>query len=187
MNKICKFMLAVSSIFLTTTVFAEENLPVLTGKDGCSGGNYIYKVGDKIRSGMSQRDPITHKMIMKDDPNGIRMECVSDEKTGQYRWEAIDKIVDGKIIRASGFENFKNSKPAGISKAITKEEIELGIKENRFCLSEDGVNSIGALIPSVKGDKFYRCLQIYDEKFNVKGVGWVELVFRNGELVTTPI
>lgn len=187
MNKIFKFVFAVISVFLSTTVFAEENLPVLTGKDGCSGGNYIYKAGDKIRSGISQRDPISHKMVMKDDPNGIRMECIKDEKTGQFRWEAIDKIVDGKFIRAPGFENFKNSKPAGIPKAITKEEIDLGIKENRFCMSEDGVNSIGAVVPSVKGDKFYRCLKIYDEKFNVKGAGWIELVLKNGELVTTPI
>lgn len=187
MNKIFKFAFAVISIFLSTIVFAEEILPVLTGKDGCSGGNYIYKAGDKIRSGISQRDPISHKMVMKDDPNGIRMECIKDEKTSQFRWETIDKVVDGKFIRAPGFENFKNSKPAGIPKAITKEEIDLGIKENRFCLSEDGVNSIGAIIPSVKGDKFYRCLQIYDEKFIVKGIGWVELVLRNGELITTPI
>ena len=187
MNNVLKLTLVVISFVLSATVSAEEHLPILTGKDGCSGGNYMYKAGDKIRSGISQRDPMSHKMVMKDDPNGIRMECIKDEKTGQYRWETIDKIVDGKFIRAPGFENFKNSKPAGIPKAITKEEIDLGMKDNRFCLSEDGVNSIGALIPSVKGDKFYRCLQIYDEKFNVKGIGWVELVLRNGELITTPI
>lgn len=187
MNKILKFTLAVICIALSIIVSAEENLPILTGKDGCSGGNYIYKTGDRIRSGISQRDPIAHKMIIKDDPEGIRMECVKDEKTGQYRWDNVDKIIDGKLVRAPGFENFVNSKPAGISKAITKEEIELGIKDNRFCLSEDGVNSIGAVVPSIKGDKFYRCLKIYDEKHNVKSAGWVELVLKNGELVTIPI
>lgn len=187
MNTILKLTLAVISVALSIIASAEENLPVLTGKDGCSGGDYIYKAGDRIRPGVSQRDPITHKMVMKDNPNGIRMECVKDGKTGQYRWEHIDKIIDGKLVRAPGFENFVNSKPVGIPKATTKEEIDLGIKENRFCLSEDGANSIGAVIPSVKGDKFYRCVKIYDEKFNVKGAGWIELVLKNGELVTTPI
>jgi hypothetical protein len=187
MNNILKLTLSIVSVTLSIIVSAEENLPILTGKDGCSGGHYVYKAGDRIRSGMSLRDPITHKMVMKDDPEGIRMECVKDEKTGQYRWESIDKMIDGKLVRAPGFESFVNSKPSGIPKGITKEEIELGIKENRFCLSEDGVSSIGAVMPSVKGDKFYRCVKIYDEKFNVKGAGWIELVFKNGELVTTPI
>jgi hypothetical protein len=187
MQKISTFTLAIISIVLSVMVHAEENLPILSGKDGCSNGSYIYKTGDRIRSGMSQRDPITHKMIIKDDPDGIRMECVKDEKMGQYRWNNVDKIVDGMLVRAPGFENFVNSKPAGIPKAITKVEIESGLKDNRFCLSEDGVNSIGAVVPSVKGDKFYRCLKIYDEKHNVKGTGWIELVLKNGELVTTPI
>lgn len=188
MKKISKFTIAVISFVLSVTVCAEENLPILTSKDGCSGGTYVYKEGGKIRPKARFRDPLTHKTVETDFPEALRQECVKDEKTAAYRWENIDKIVDGKVIRAPGNDTFVDSKPIGIPKGMTQEEKLQGIKENRFCTSEGGdVTSIGWVEPSSKGEKFYRCVRVYDENFNVKGTGWVELVIRNGELVTTPI
>lgn len=174
-------------VLASVEVSAEEALPVLTSKDGCSDGEYIYKVDDKIRTKLSVRDPITHKIVFKDFPDGIRQVCAKDEKTGGYRWNSIDKMVDGKLVRAPGNDSFVPSKPIGILKAITQEEIQQGLKENQFCHLNGEAVSLGWVEPSKKGDKFYRCLKIYDDNFNVTGTGWVEMVLKNNELVTTPI
>lgn len=169
------------------TAFAQTDLPQLTSKDGCSDGEYVYKAGGKVRVKMHERDPVTHKMVTRDFPEGIRQECVKDEKTGGYRWENIDKMVDGKLVRGPGNESFIASKPIGLAPKITLDEQQLALQQNRVCKDKEGATSIGGVVPSDKGDKFYRCVQIYDENFTVKGAGWVELVFKNGQLVTTPI
>lgn len=165
---------------------AQAELPILSAKDGCSDGEYIYPASGKVRSKMSLRDPVSHKMVMKNDPEGIRLECIKDADKGGYRWESLDKVINGKLVRAPGNETFVPSNPIGLTAKVSPEEEQLGVQQNRLCMSKDGSMSIGGILPSDKGDKFYRCVKIYDENFKVRGTGWVELVFKNGELVTTP-
>jgi hypothetical protein len=165
---------------------AVESLPQLTAQDGCANGEYVYALGAKAFSIAFERDPITHKMIGKPDVNGMRMECVIGDTPKTFKWRPIDKIVDGKVIRALDAGEIVAAKPIGLVARLTPEEIRLGLRAGTMCDSPEGASSIGGIIPSSISDKFYRCVRTYDKDLKPSGAAWIELGKRNGELVTVP-
>lgn len=78
----------------------------------------------------------------------------------------------------------KESKPPGLVLSLSKEDIQKGMENGKFCIDHKGrANSRGAFLSL--DNRIYRCVKVYGENLSEnKKLAWVELILRNDEAVT---